>query len=164
VSTSALICLDNPALFLAFRPSENGVLTPLTSALVPERELSPETQSRCGPPPGRTQLLERLSALCVYLGRACSLAGDIGRQPSLVLSGIAKGEVAGWTGECRPLVAYAQRRGDRIFSVGGDGGRGSQLSLETSKGNVVDTIEDIAVLGALLVFSSLSLAVIVLMY
>src|SRR5204863_6509243 len=89
-----------PAPFLAFRPSENGVLTPLTSALVPERELSPETESRCGPPPGRTQLLERLSALCVYLGRACSLAGDIGRQPSLVLSGIAKGEVAGWAGAC----------------------------------------------------------------
>jgi len=103
VSTSALICLDNPAPFLPFRPSENGVLTPLTSALVPERELSPETQSRCGPPPGRTQLLERLSALCVYLGRACSLAGDIGRQPSLVLSGI-EGEVAGWTGNAVLLL------------------------------------------------------------
>src|SRR6185295_15359865 len=36
----------NPALFPAFRPSENCVLTPLTSALVPEREFSPETQSR----------------------------------------------------------------------------------------------------------------------
>ena len=50
------------------------------------------------------------------------------------------------------------------FSAGGDGGRESQLNEFTSKGNVVDTIEDIAVLGALLVFSSLSLAVIVLIY
>jgi hypothetical protein len=40
---------------------------------------------------------------------------------------------------------------------GGDGGR-------TRNRMSVDTIEDIAVLGALLVFSSLSLAVIVLMY
>jgi hypothetical protein len=39
-------------------------------------------------------VLERLPVLCVCLGRACSLAGDIGRQPSLILSGIAKGEVA----------------------------------------------------------------------
>jgi len=55
-----------------------------------------------------TQVLERLPALCVHLGRACSLAGDIGRQPSLVLSGIAKGQVAGGTGELPPLlVAYA---------------------------------------------------------
>ena len=44
-----------------------------------------------------------------------------------------------------------------VFSAGGDGGR-------TRKGMSVDTIEDIAVLGALLVFSSLSLAVIVLLY
>jgi len=50
------------------------------------------------------------------------------------------------------------------FSAGADGGRESQLNEFTSKGNVVDTIEDIAVLGALLVFSSLSLAVIVLIY
>jgi hypothetical protein len=50
------------------------------------------------------------------------------------------------------------------FSAGGDGGRRSHLSPETSKENVVDTIEDIEVLGALLLFSSLSLAVIVLMY
>ena len=33
-----------------------------------------------------------------------------------------------------------------------------------AKGNVVDTIEDIAVLGALLVFGSLSLGIIVLIY
>jgi len=43
------------------------------------------------------------------------------------------------------------------FSAGGDGGR-------TRKGMSVDTIEDIAVLGALRVFGSLSLAVIVLIY
>src|SRR5215831_21267110 len=42
-------------------------------------------------------------------------------------------------------------------SARGDGDR-------TRKGMSVDTIEDIAVLGALLVFSSLSLAVIVLLY
>jgi hypothetical protein len=44
-----------------------------------------------------------------------------------------------------------------VFSAGGDGGR-------TRKRMSVDTIEDIAVLGALLVFSSLSLAVIVMIY
>jgi len=44
------------------------------------------------------------------------------------------------------------------FSAGGDGGR------RTRKRMSVDRIEDIAVLGALLVFSSLSLAVIVLIY
>jgi hypothetical protein len=43
------------------------------------------------------------------------------------------------------------------FSAGGDSGR-------TRKRMSVDTIEDIAVLGALLVFSSLSLAVIVMIY
>jgi len=41
--------------------------------------------------------------------------------------------------------------------VGGDGGR-------TRKRMSVDTIEDIAVLGVLLLFGSLSLAVIVLIY
>jgi hypothetical protein len=53
-------------------------------------------------------VLERFPVLCVYLERACSLAGDIGRQPSLVLSGIARGEVAGWTGRM-PRVAETQR-------------------------------------------------------
>jgi hypothetical protein len=43
------------------------------------------------------------------------------------------------------------------FSAGGNGGR-------TRKRMSVDTIEDIAVLGALLLFGSLSLAVIVLIY
>jgi hypothetical protein len=43
------------------------------------------------------------------------------------------------------------------FSAGGDGGR-------TRKSMLMDKIEDIAVLGALLVFSGLSLAVVVLMY
>jgi hypothetical protein len=47
---------------------------------------------------------------------------------------------------------------------GGCSGRRAVTFSETSKGNVVDTIEDIAVLAGLLVFSSLSLAVIVLMY
>jgi len=91
--------LDNPALFLAFRPSEHGLLTPLAR---------PWCRRDCRQRPSRatdrhldaTQLLERLPALCVYLGRACSLAGDIGRQPSLGFSGIAKGEVAGWAGAC----------------------------------------------------------------
>jgi hypothetical protein len=43
------------------------------------------------------------------------------------------------------------------YSAGGDGGR-------TRKRMSVDTIEDIAVLGALLLFGSLSLAMIVLIY
>jgi hypothetical protein len=43
------------------------------------------------------------------------------------------------------------------FSAGGDDGR-------TKKRMSVDTIEDIAVLGALLVFSRLSLAVVVLLF
>jgi hypothetical protein len=45
----------------------------------------------------------------------------------------------------------------RKIDAGGDGGR-------KRKRMSVDTIEDIAVLGALLVFGSLSLAVIVLIY
>jgi hypothetical protein len=68
-----------------------------------------------GCPPGRSAgryldatVLERFPVICVYSERACSLAGDIGRQPSLVLSGIAKGEVAGWTGRM-PRVAQTQR-------------------------------------------------------
>jgi hypothetical protein len=108
VPTSALICLDNPALFLAFRPSENCVLTPLTNALRPKESCRQRPDHSADRQMDATKVLERLPPLCVYLGRACSLAGDIGRQPSLVLSGIAKGQVAGGTGELPPpLVVYA---------------------------------------------------------
>jgi hypothetical protein len=92
VPTSALICLGQPRTLSSvpslrelradaapWRPKESCRQRPSHSA---ERHLD------------ATKVLERLPPLCVYLGRACSLAGDIGRQPSLILSGIAKGEVA----------------------------------------------------------------------
>jgi hypothetical protein len=83
VPTSALICLDNPALFLAFRPSENCVLTPLTNALAPERELSPETKSLRGPPPGRNKGAGKASAALRLVG-ASMLFSRRHRPPTLV--------------------------------------------------------------------------------
>jgi hypothetical protein len=93
VSTSALICLGQPRTL-------SGV--PSLGELRADASLSRAPwcpKASCRQRPNRsadhhldaTQVLERLPALCVSLGRACSLAGDVGRQPSLVLSGIAKG-------------------------------------------------------------------------
>src|SRR5262249_20775956 len=61
-------------------------------------------------------------------------------------------------GAARP----ANRKKEAITTDGGEGGRRS--SPTRRKRMSVETIEDIAVLGTLLVFGSVSLAVIVLMY
>ena len=70
------------------------MLTPLTSALAPERELSPETQSLCGPPPGRNKGAGKASGTLRLFGASMLFSRRHRRQPSLILSGIAKGEVA----------------------------------------------------------------------
>ena len=90
VSTGALICLG--------QPRTRSSVPPVAERRADASREGPGAQgelSLCGPPLPATELLEQLAALCVYLARACSLAGDIARQPWLVLSGIAKGEVAG---------------------------------------------------------------------
>jgi hypothetical protein len=108
VPPSALICLGQPRT-LSSVPS----LRELRADASHERLGARKRVVARDPVTPRTakwtqQVLERLPPLCVYLGRACSLAGDIGRQPSLVLSGMAKGQVAGGTGELPPpLVVYA---------------------------------------------------------
>jgi hypothetical protein len=108
VPTGALICLGQPRTLSSVPSLREWRADATHERLGARKRLSLETQSVCRPPPGRNTVLERLPVLCVCLERACSLAGDIGRQPSLVLSGIAKGQVAGGTGELPPLlVAYA---------------------------------------------------------
>jgi hypothetical protein len=104
VSTGALICLGQPRT-LCIVPSFGEWRADASHERLGVRKIS------CRQRPSRsayrhldaTKMLERLRALCVYLGRACSLAGDIGRQPWLVLSGIAKGQVAGGIGGMPPL-------------------------------------------------------------
>jgi hypothetical protein len=77
VPTSALICLNQPRT-LSSVPSLRELRADAShERLGARKRLSPETQSLCRPPPGRNTVLERLPPLCVYLGRACSLAGDI---------------------------------------------------------------------------------------
>jgi hypothetical protein len=59
------------------------VLTPLTSTLVPERELSPETQPLCGPPPGRNKGAGTASAALRLFG-ASMLFSRRHRPPTFV--------------------------------------------------------------------------------
>jgi hypothetical protein len=77
VSTGALIRLRQHRTLSSVPSLENAVLTPVRSALT-SKEVAP------GRSAGRyldATVLERFSVVCVYLERACSLAGDIGRQP-----------------------------------------------------------------------------------
>ena len=106
--TGALICLGQPRT-LSSVPSLGEWRADAThERLGARKRLSPENPVALPTATWTQHVLERLPVLCVCLERACSLAGDIGRQPSLVLSGIAKGQVAGGTGELPPLlVAYA---------------------------------------------------------
>jgi hypothetical protein len=116
VSTDALICLGQPRTRSSVPSLREWRADASHERLGARKRLSPATQSLCRPPSTRNTVQERLPVLCVYLARACSLAGDVGRQPWLVLSGIAKGEVAGGTGECpaslstrNSIVAETQR-------------------------------------------------------
>jgi hypothetical protein len=94
VPTGALICLGQPRTLSSVPSLRKWRADATQERLGARKRLSPETQSLCGPPPGRNKGAGKASGTLRLFGRACSLAGDIGRQPSLILSGIAKGEVA----------------------------------------------------------------------